>query len=152
MQHNFKQTLQLVDKKLIKVSGYPDSEKPFEMEFPIQIMYETNNAPKVPLYIHVVGQKPAIQPANGLTGFHYTLSLKNKRTNQYVFKDIKTTKGVLPLVRMEVSVDPKDDYILYVSSTPNAKQKHVIWRKWIYLPLFTMYVGAWSNQVVDLHL
>ena len=152
MLHNYTEIIELLDKKVVKISGYPESEKPFDMEFPVKIRYETNNAPKVPLYIHVVGQKPALQPANGLTGFHYSLSLKNRRTNQYIFKDIVTTKGTMPLVRMEVQVDPNDDYVLYVTSTANAKQKHVIWRNWIYLPLFTMYVGAWSNQIVDLHL
>lgn len=146
MIHNYTQLVELVDKnKIVKVvQGYPESEKPFAMEFPIKILYETHNAPKVPLYIHVVGQKPAMQPANGLTGYHYTLSLKNSK-GVYIFKDITSTKGGSPLVRIKVDVDPKERYILCVTSTPQAKQKHVTWRNWIYLPYFTLYVGPYTT-------
>ncbi len=154
MIYNYTQSVNLIDKnnKIKVVQGYPESEKPFDMFFPIKISYETHNAPKVPLYIHVAGQKPALQPANGLTGYHYTLSLKNSK-GQYIFKDIISTKGTTPTIRIKVEVDPKETYTLYVTSTPQAKQKHVILRNWIYLPYFTLFVGPYqSNNAVDVTL
>jgi len=153
MIHNYTQLLDIVNKdNKIKIEGYPESEKPFAMEYSIKISFETHNAPKVPLYIHVAGQKPAMQPANGLTGYHYTLSLKNSK-GVYIFKDITSTKGTTPYVRIKVDVDPKERYTLYVTSTPQAKQKHIITKKVLYLPYFTLYVGAYNTgNVVDVTL
>lgn len=109
--------------------------------FQIAVQYETNDAPEVPIYLHVV------TPNGWHSNYKYKLTLYDLATGEKVIDGVYSTSGLRAVHRAKAWIDPAHIWMLKIEAPPSKQERRRVTlgivKYWV--PTMKLFVGAFGN-------